>query len=106
MTFEDLLDMDKLMVFAKEAKLDEPSQFSKDSLYAIKLSIFATLVLQHSQAQQASVIAELVEASNKMMNHQQAIIDRLMLEYFPNEMTKEQMENWEKHQVSAKVKGK
>lgn len=30
----------------------------------------------------------------------QAKIDSLMLEYCPNEMTKEQMDNWEKHQVN------
>ena len=28
----------------------------------------------------------------------QAIIDELMLEYCPDEMTKEQIENWEKYQ--------
>ena len=28
-------------------------------------------------------------------------IDELMLEYCPDEMTKEQMENWAKHQVPA-----
>jgi len=33
----------------------------------------------------------------------QAKIDSLMLEYCPNEMTKDQIENWEKHQVKSEV---
>lgn len=33
----------------------------------------------------------------------QAEIDRLMLEFCPDEMTKEQMENWEKHQKVSDI---
>lgn len=33
--------------------------------------------------------------------HKQAIIDRLMLEYCPNEMTAEQMAEWASHQKRA-----
>ena len=32
-------------------------------------------------------------------DHKQAIIDRLMLEYCPEEMTEEQLEEWKKHHV-------
>ncbi len=35
----------------------------------------------------------------------QAKIDWLMLEYCPDEMTEEQMDNWGKHQVLAKHTG-
>ena len=35
------------------------------------------------------------------LGEKQAEIDRLMLEYCPNEMTKEQMDNWESHQVKS-----
>lgn len=34
----------------------------------------------------------------------QAKIDALMLEYCPDEMTKEQMDNWEKHQKVIEYK--
>ena len=37
--------------------------------------------------------------------HLQAKIDALMLEYCPDEMTEEQMDNWGKHQVLAKNTG-
>lgn len=35
------------------------------------------------------------------IEHQQFLIDNLMLEYCPDEMTKEQMDNWAKHQKVA-----
>lgn len=41
-------------------------------------------------------------ASNEV-EAQQAKIDSLMLEYCPNEMTKEQIKNWEKHQVKSSL---
>jgi len=34
--------------------------------------------------------------------HLQARIDELMLEYCPDEMTPEQLDNWGKHQVLAR----
>ena len=41
----------------------------------------------------------------EIIDEQQAKIDSLMLEYCPDEMTEEQLENWEKHQkpVSPQV---
>ena len=42
-----------------------------------------------------------LELRNK---HQQAKIDSLMLEYCPDEMTQDQMDNWEKHQVKVEEK--
>ncbi len=37
----------------------------------------------------------------KLLGAAQAKIDALMLEYCPDEMTEEQMANWERHQVPA-----
>jgi len=38
----------------------------------------------------------------KQIASQQATIDSLMLEYCPKDMTKEQISNWEIHQVQVK----
>ena len=43
-------------------------------------------------------------ANCKEIESLQAKIDSLMLEYCPNEMTKDQIDNWEKHQVKSSVK--
>ena len=43
-----------------------------------------------------------VRAGNEV-EAQQAKIDSLMLEYCPNEMTQDQIDNWEKHQVVAEL---
>lgn len=40
-----------------------------------------------------------IDELQRELAHKQAIIDRLMLEFCPDEMTPEQMANWEKHQV-------
>ena len=37
-------------------------------------------------------------AQSKRIAHQQYLIDRLMMEYCPDEMTEEQWENWKAHQ--------
>jgi len=41
---------------------------------------------------------EQISLQERRINHLQAKIDELMLEYCPDEMTEEQMENWGKHQ--------
>jgi Lar family restriction alleviation protein len=41
------------------------------------------------------------EAKQREINRKQAVIDRLMLEYCPEEMTKAQIEEWREHQVSV-----
>jgi hypothetical protein len=47
------------------------------------------------------------EQLQREVNAKQAHIDRLMLEYCPDEMTPEQIENWKRHQVAApKPEGK
>jgi len=38
---------------------------------------------------------------NQKVEYLQARIDELMLEYCPDEMTKEQMDEWAKHQISV-----
>lgn len=43
--------------------------------------------------------AEQLSAAKKDADSKQARIDELMLEYCPNEMSPEQIEEWEKHQV-------
>lgn len=40
----------------------------------------------------------------KLTDSKQAVIDRLMLEYCPSEMTEEQLENWAKHQRRSTLK--
>lgn len=40
------------------------------------------------------------EWQDRKIKAQQATIDALMLEYCPDEMTEEQMDEWAKHQVS------
>lgn len=58
-------------------------------------------------AEQWKTVAAAAEARVKELEresaHKQAIIDRLMLEYCPDEMTAEQVEEWGKHQVRATV---
>lgn len=41
---------------------------------------------------------EAAEEAIRVMNHQQMVIHNLMEEYEPNEITKEQWNNWESHQ--------
>ena len=48
--------------------------------------------------------AESLEEQQKQIADQQSKIDSLMLEYCSNEMTKDQVANWEKHQVKSSVK--
>lgn len=43
-----------------------------------------------------------VEAMRQQLAAKQAEVDALMLEYCPNEMTKEQLDNWAAHQCVAK----
>jgi hypothetical protein len=38
------------------------------------------------------------ERLQRELNAKQAVLDRVMLEYCPGEMTEEQMTNWKKHQ--------
>jgi hypothetical protein len=38
----------------------------------------------------------------KQLAHKQFEIDNLMLEYCPDRMTYEQLENWSRHQVAVK----
>lgn len=45
----------------------------------------------------------LLSEKDKEIQSLQARIDELMLEYCPNDMTKEQIENWEKHQVKSEI---
>ena len=48
--------------------------------------------------------AEALEEQQKEIVDQQFKIDSLMLEYCPKEMTQDQIDNWEKHQVKSSVK--
>jgi hypothetical protein len=41
---------------------------------------------------------EAAEEAIRVMNHQQMVIHNLMEEYEPNEITKEQWDNWASHQ--------
>lgn len=43
-------------------------------------------------------ISNLLIQPNQDMDAKQAKVDELMLEYCPDEMTKEQLDNWAKHQ--------
>ena len=57
---------------------------------------------------QLSLILENTELLNDKWGDEDAQelenkIDSLMLEYCPDEMTKEQIENWEKHQVKSDI---
>ena len=51
-------------------------------------------------------VKELIDELNtktKQIEDLQAKIDLLMLEYCPDEMTKELIEDWEKHQVKSDI---
>lgn len=45
---------------------------------------------------------KLVKELEKESEARQCKIDSLMLEYCPNDMTEEQIKNWEKHQIKVK----
>ena len=45
----------------------------------------------------------IIDKLKSVSEAKQAKIDSLMLEYCPDEMTKEQIENWEKHQVKSDI---
>ena len=47
-------------------------------------------------------IADQCEAAAKMIESLQARIDSLMLEYCPDEMTEEQINEWARHQVPVR----
>jgi hypothetical protein len=51
---------------------------------------------------ESEVIAAIEEGMRPERERLQAKIDALMLEYCPNEMTPEQIENWKRHQTRAK----
>lgn len=44
---------------------------------------------------------DILEQTRREVSAKQAQIDRLMIEYCPEEMTPEQIENWKRHQVPA-----
>lgn len=48
-----------------------------------------------------SILEDLENYTCKSCGAKQAQIDRLMLEYCPNEMTEEQLEEWGKHQKAV-----
>lgn len=52
------------------------------------------------------VRADLIEALRQQLAAKQAEVDALMLEYCPNEMTPEQLEEWGRNQVPVKEQGK
>ena len=74
-------------------------------LQAVELNMHRKLAAEKLRADQGWAR---YEAANRAKNdlerergHKQSIIDRLMLEYCPDEMTAEQVEQWGKHQVRA-----
>lgn len=46
---------------------------------------------------------ELVKKIENECEYRQQRIDELMLEYCADEMTEDQIENWERHQVESKI---
>ncbi len=65
---------------------------------------FEMLQMEHEAmrqqlAQQPSV--DLLVAAKKLIDHNQAMIDSLMLEFCPERMTAEQLETWKKHQTAV-----
>jgi len=46
---------------------------------------------------------ELVKQLEKECEHRQYLIDSLMIEHCPDDMTKAQMNNWEKHQKQTTI---
>lgn len=44
----------------------------------------------------------LINKLHEEVAHKQSVIDRLMLEYCPDEMTEDQIESWERHQWGLK----
>ena len=75
---------------AENASLKEAISLSEDSRLMDEY-----LKLERANARQAEQLAAAVTDANS----KQARIDELMLEYCPDEMTPEQIEEWAKHQV-------
>lgn len=72
-----------------------------DSIHEMNNAAYVTAIvnLNEKNRQQAERIAELT----KEVDVKQAKIDALMLEYCPEEMTQEQIDNWASHQRVVKV---
>ena len=101
-------DMDALLTACENAYRIGPYHGFISSLNAIRAcaarqrqELLSTVIVAdqaHQRADKAEARAKEVEAESA---HKQSIIDRLMLEYCPDEMTAEQVEQWGKHQVRA-----
>lgn len=65
---------------------------------------YRPLVLWEDVADRIEWLEKGNAAWRQLFNERQAKIDELMLEYCPEEMTKEQLENWAKHQRISLLK--
>jgi len=83
---------------AENAKLKEESQNYENAVRIVQ-EWSGQLTLANGELRNDN--AALVNANEqqaKRIAHQQYLIDTLMLEYCPDEMTEEQWENWKSHQ--------
>lgn len=60
--------------------------------------------IQFKQTVTRKLIQQIIDLE-RLCNAKQAMIDSLMREFCPEEMTKDQIENWKKHQVPFDEKG-
>lgn len=79
--------------------IDEAAEFCRQ--YQIEVAqLREKLQIRDNQlASKKAVIEEL----EKGKDHLQFLLDSVMLEYCPEEMTEEQMENWSKHQKKSNL---
>ncbi len=59
--------------------------------------------IEFAKARQCHSDAYFYNEIKDFINAQQAKIDSLMFEYCPDEMTKDQVNEWSKHQVKADI---
>lgn len=88
----------EIVAAAKEAGV--PDNWNAADWYFVSphpLERFYTIAFEAGAASQAMAIA----AKDAEIAELQAHIDELMLEYCPNEMTKEQLEEWGRNQVAV-----
>ena len=79
---------------------DKPSDKTMDVFIADAKELEAKLAASRSEVRDADVKIAKWKAK---LAHKQFEIDNLMLEYCPDDMTKEQFENWGKYQVPVEM---
>ena len=80
--------------------------FPPDEIAMLRQQLAAVAKERDEIAAQARMLDRAVEERNDQLAAKQAQIDALMLEYCPNEMTKEQLDEWARNQRPETCGGK